>query len=276
MYSSPTSTSSILRTLTFIFSFWALPLQAETQKQEQWEVLQEQSFEPSIFTQGLFVDGDFLLVSSGGFGHSFISKIPLNNSTETANNSPHSTRKYLPKSQFAEGFSLHEGHYYLLTWKAGLAYKLDKNFEHLTSYKLAYEGWGLTSNGQQLIASDGSATLRFLNEHDFSTQRSIKVKHKQQALNKINELEWAQGYIWANVWHDDHIYKINPQDGRVEGKWDLSCLRHKLKLNTPEAVLNGIAWDETRQAFWITGKLWPQRYLIRFKEHGDSSLQALN
>lgn len=224
-----------------------------------FEILEVASFDQSAFTQGYEKVGERFFVSSGGYGHSFIASYDQNGKRLK--------KRRIAKHIFAEGLTEKDGILYLLSWKAGRLFTFDANtLQQLNSLSYSGQGWGLTHDGQHFLLSNGSNIIQFNNLSTFQTEKHISVTNGGKPLFKINELEYAQNALWANVWHDDHIYKIDPLTGKVLNKWDLAKLRRTLKLRNSEAVLNGIAFDESRNAFWITGKLWPKRFLIRFNE----------
>jgi glutamine cyclotransferase len=125
----------------------------------------------------------------------------------------------------------------------------------------AGEGWGLTHDGRELIMSDGSATIRFRDPPTFAVTREIEVRDRGQPLTKLNELEYVDGEIWANIWYDDRIARISPATGEVLGFIDLSTL-YPQSVRSSEAVLNGIAYDAAAKRLFVTGKNWPQLYEI--------------
>lgn len=233
-----------------------------------YEVIAERTHKPNLFTQGFLVDGDHFYESSGLYKQSVLVSYPIAEpaSTWAKISAPFTQKQSIPNKYFAEGLALLNDKLYLLTWQEQTLLVYDKatlNYEKSIPYQ--GEGWGLTTDGKYLIRSDGSDTLYFHNAEDFSVTKSIKVT-ADEAVSNLNELEYAQGFIWANVWYQDHILKIDPVTGKVEGKIDLSELKKSIKLEYEEQVLNGIAWDEQRQAFWVTGKWWPKMFLLRVED----------
>ena len=208
-------------------------------------------------------NGDFI-VSSGLYGQSFVARLDAKMTMVGGIK--------LPKHYFAEGLTFIDDHIYLLTWKAGTLLKLDKDLQLVSSYRYDGEGWGLAYNGQHLLMSDGSARIQFRDPTDFSVVKTLDVRFNGEALSNINELEYAQGALWANVWHSDRIYKISPETGEVLGDWDLSGLRQNENALSREAVLNGIAYDKNKNAFWVTGKLWQRQYLVKLHLNEPSSI----
>lgn len=245
--------STRLATTFFLFS---LIFAYRCAANSAYEVLSETKQDTNIFTQGLVLDSTDLYLSSGRYGMSFIKRISSNDEKYQA----------LPKQLFAEGITVVGDSLFLLTWKAGKLLKLNKKtLQVLQTIHYEGEGWGLTHNHDSFFMSDGSHYIQRRDLNDFSLQSYLRVTHKGKALKKINELEYAEGFLWANVWFSNKIYKIEPSSGEVVGVWDLSELKEDLALSNRESVLNGIAFDKARDAFWVTGKLWPKRFLIRFK-----------
>jgi glutamine cyclotransferase len=236
----------------------------------EFDVIAERTHKTTLFTQGLLVDGDHFYESSGRYGKSLLVSYPIAEpvSTWAKHSAPFSKKQTLPERFFAEGLALHGEHLYLLTWREQSLLIYDKaTLNYLKTIPYKGEGWGLTSDGQQLIRSDGSDTLFFHDPESFALTKTLQVKDGNQPITLINELEFAQGAIWANIWHQDRIIKIAPDSGEVLGEINLKSLKQQLSLNDSEAVLNGIAWDEARQGFWVTGKLWPKLFLISDRNH---------
>ena len=217
--------------------------------------LDERSRPADHFTQGLFFDGQRWWESSGLYGQSWLAEY-----TDPGANPLR--RKWLAANRFAEGLAVHGDRLYLLTYKAGLVqvFRLS-DLKPLETHEYSGEGWGLTTDGKQLIMSDGSDTLTFRDPEDFTVQRRLRVHGGGRQWSQLNELEYAQGLIWANIWQDTHIIAIDPQSGLVRGQIDIGALAPKSE--DPDVVANGIAWDKTRNGLWVTGKFWPKLYLIQ-------------
>lgn len=215
------------------------------------------------FSQGLILDDGLLVESSGLYGQSFIQRYH----PQEPKVAPQT--QHLPRRDFAEGLTRLGDHYWLLTWQQGLARQLDRaSLKTQRVFRYPGEGWGLTQDGQWLIRSDGSDRLHWHSPVDFKLEKSLPVRFGDRPLKGLNELEYASGLIWANVWFDSHIYAINPATGEVVASLDLTPLvlqetgLHPLGLPR-EAVLNGIAYDAQTDSFWITGKRWRRLYRIR-------------
>ncbi|MCW8196619.1 glutaminyl-peptide cyclotransferase [Proteobacteria bacterium 005FR1] len=245
-----------LRSWTLAVVLLASACSAVSTEQLSYEVLAREDHDPEIFTQGLALDGDNFFESSGHYGRSFLLRYPRNGGDNQ--------RLALPRTIFAEGIEVVGDRLYLLSWKSGKAWALDKNtFEVEKEFRYEGEGWGLTHDGQRLILSDGTDRLRFYDEN-FQLLGSRRVHLDGESLRWLNELEYQGGLVWANQWHSDTIYAIDPDSGAVIATVDLAALRPEAAGRSRESVLNGIAWDQAREGFWITGKYWRYRYLVRF------------
>ena len=174
---------------------------------------------------------------------------------------------------FGEGVTIWKDHVYQLTWRNGYMLVYDVKTLQSKGYvpyrdidpKLR-EGWGLTHDGHSLILSDGSADLRFINPDTFKLEKTVRVKSGSKTVTKLNELEFVNGRIFANVWYEDRIACIDPASGKVT-KWiDMAHLRPREVKNDREAVLNGIAWDAKAKRLFVTGKHWPTMYEIELSE----------
>jgi glutaminyl-peptide cyclotransferase len=175
-------------------------------------------------------------------------------------------RHELDARYFAEGLTLVDDRLYQLTWELGTAfvYAVD-DFRQLDSFRYAGEGWGLAFDGEQLIMSDGTPTLRFIDPDDFSLRRTVTVTDNGVPQIYLNELEYIDGEVWANIWHDDRVARIDPADGHIVGWIDLSGL-YPAAQRPGEAVVNGIAWDPESDRIFVTGKLWPAIFEVEFSE----------
>ena len=233
-----------------------------------YTIIAERSHKSSLFTQGLLVkDGNFY-ESSGLYAKSQIVVYPVAEpDTAWARlSAPFLKKQQLPDRFFAEGLTLLNNKLYLLTWQEGTVFVYDaNNFSLIKNLNYKGEGWGLATDGKSLIRSDGSAHLFFHNPETFAVEKKIDVQYKQEAINNLNELEYSEGFIWANVWHDNRIIKINPASGEVVGILDFSEIVNNLHVKDSESVLNGIAYDSNKKAFWITGKEWPKMFLVKLQ-----------
>lgn len=168
---------------------------------------------------------------------------------------------------FGEGIVFFKNKLYQLTYKNGVGFIYDsKTFKQLGKFKYSnLEGWSLTTDGKDLIMSDGTDTLTFLNPYNLQPAKTLRVTDKGLPLKNLNELEFIKGFIYANIWTTNFIAKIDTSNGKVVAKLDLSSLVNEAKNKNPNAdVLNGIAYDSTSDKIFVTGKLWSNIYQIHF------------
>lgn len=224
-----------------------------------YEIVHIYPHDPSAFTQGLvFINGK-LYEGTGEAGHSSLREVDL----ETG----HVLKKVdVPEPYFGEGIALLNNKIYQLTWQhqVGFVYNAD-NFEQVGKFNYSGEGWGLTTDGHSLILSDGSNRIRFLDPDSFRVTKTIAVVDGNLPVKELNELEYVNGEIYANIWHDNRIVTIDPQTGRITGWIDLNGLLPPGDVHDEEAVLNGIAYDQTGNRLFVTGKLWPRLFEIKLK-----------
>jgi glutamine cyclotransferase len=173
-------------------------------------------------------------------------------------------QRALEPQYFGEGLAYSRDRLIQLTWQAGLGFVYDPStFELQRTFDYLGEGWGLTSNDDHLILSDGSTLLRFLDPDTFEERRRTVVRDAGRPLSDLNELEFVGGEVYANVWHNNSVARIDPLSGVVRGWIDLGGLLAPGDVSDPEAVLNGIAYDEAGDRLFVTGKLWPKLFEIR-------------
>ncbi len=228
-------------------------------KQYSVDVVATYPHSTSSYTQGLFFHDGHLYESTGQYGESFFAEVDLE--------SGKALRRFdLDGRYFGEGSQIFDGKLYLLTWRNYVTLIYDsESFRLLRTVTNIREGWGLTTDGKSLIMSDGSSNIYFL-DADFKVQKRIVVKNGKKSVGMLNELEWIDGRIWANVYLTDKIVIINPENGVVEGVVDCEGLLPD-ELRTPETdVLNGIAYNPADGKIYLTGKLWPQLYEVKIKE----------
>ena len=284
---------------------WALSAEPLSERITIYDVnvLAHRPYDRDVFTQGLAIESGKLWVSSGLYGESFVERwdwhegyradtlesaerIASGESAESAKRmaTPKSAESRetgldmstkeerskkehleLPDSVFAEGLTMHRGELFLLTWKSQEMFSLDPDRLEITkSYPLPGEGWGVTSDGESLWISDGTPRIRQWRDGTF--QQTLSVTLRGKPLPRLNELEWIDGKIWANVWLTDQIVIISPTTGRITGIADLTNLlpKHERRRNTD--VLNGIAQDPETGDIWVTGKRWPTMFRIELVE----------
>lgn len=215
----------------------------------------------SSFTQGLiFYKGD-LYEGTGEYGRSHLLKVGLNNGQAQQKIS-------LDPKYFGEGITILRDTVYQLTWqeKVVFAYTL-KDFKKVKEFKIDTQGWGITTNGQELIVSDGSSNLYYYNPSTFQLLRTQSVTEGGSLSYNLNELEYIDGYIYANQWQAPYILKIDPGSGAIVGKIDLTDVWNRVKAKDPKVdVPNGIAYDTATKRIYITGKKWPELYEIELSK----------
>ena len=220
-----------------------------------YEVVAEHPHDPGAFTQGLIVSDGALLESTGQYGASDLRRVTPDTG-QVLQATP------LSATLFGEGLARVDDRLYQLTWKAGRCLVYDAD-DLSPVGELAYqgEGWGLTSDGERLYMSDGGPGIQVRDPTDFHLIERIAVTDAGRPVTRLNELEWIQGLIWANVWQETRIAVISPEDGEVVAWLDLGDLAGR---QGPGAdVLNGIAYDPVGGRVLVTGKWWPRLYQIR-------------
>ena len=209
------------------------------------------------FTEGLFFDQGKLYESTGLSGRSKIrAKVDLKTGKAAAETS-------LPNGAFGEGACVMNGELYVLTYTEGKIFVFDPETLALKRTIDGYprEGWGLTTDGARLYAGDGSSHLYILDQNG-KTARTIDVRDGGNAVENINELEWIDGKIWANIWMTTDIVIINPETGKVETRLDCGELKDSIPHQNTDDVLNGIAYDKENEKIYLTGKRWQSLFVF--------------
>jgi glutamine cyclotransferase len=210
----------------------------------------------TAYTQGLVVEQGAETLLEGTGRDSSLRRVDL----QTGNIEQ---AYWLPDESFGEGITRFGDKVIQLTWHGQKGYVYDsESFEVLGEFSYPHEGWGITHDDNHLIVSDGTDIIRFWDPQTFREIRRVQVKSQSGPLSQLNELEFVNGEIWANIWHTDAIARISPEDGRVLGWIDLRGLMDPQLLSDPEAVLNGIAHDRDSGRLFVTGKLWPLLFEI--------------
>ena len=226
---------------------------------DTYRIINEYPHDPGAFTQGLAYRDGFLYEGTGLWGRSSLRCVELE--TGRILQIQHLNRRY-----FGEGITLWQERIIQLTWQSQVGFVYDREtFEPLRDFSYPTEGWGLTHNGQRLIMSDGTDTLYFLDPQTFQQVGNIKVRERGQPIAKLNELEYVNGEILANVWETNRIVRITPSTGQVIGWIDLSNiinLEPIPRTERPQNILNGIAYDAQGDRLFVTGKLWPKLFEI--------------
>ncbi|MCG8412673.1 MAG: glutaminyl-peptide cyclotransferase [Pseudomonadales bacterium] len=246
-----------MRVLAILIVFLAVPVAAQEELTRYgYRIINTYPHDIQAFTQGLFFHDGYLYEGTGKEGRSSLSKVNLDDAGVLMS-------KALSNRYFGEGIELVGEKIYQLTWKSHMVFVYDKNsFEQLGTHYNATEGWGLAYDGEQLILSDGTSQLQFIDPENFVPTRRVNVTLNGSPINNLNELEYIDGEVWANVWQTDFIVRIDPDSGNVNSLVDLTGLSEQTELGSFEAVLNGIAWDSEQQRLFVTGKHWANLFEI--------------
>ncbi|MCM1151404.1 MAG: glutaminyl-peptide cyclotransferase [Alistipes sp.] len=208
------------------------------------------------YTQGLLYADGMLWEGTGQYGQSLLRKTDLANGRSE-------TVARLPHSQFGEGIALLKGKLYQLTWHANTCHVYDAATRRkIREFRYPGEGWGLTTDGEKLYMTDGSAKIYTVDPATFRREKRTTVTFEGQPVDFLNELEWIEGKIWANVYTTDRIVIIDPPTGRVEGVVDLAGLLPREEQGPETDVLNGIAYDAATKRIFVTGKNWSRIFEI--------------
>jgi glutaminyl-peptide cyclotransferase len=229
-----------------------------------YDVVHTYPHDPSAFTEGLFYLNGFLYESTGLEQHSSIRKVQLETGAVLQ-------KIDIPPQYFGEGIVAWGGHLISLTWKSEIGFVFDLSTLKLQR-KFSYhgEGWALTQDGRQLIMSDGTPELRFINPKTLQETNRLTVNLDGKPIHNVNELEWVKGEIYANIWQSNYILRIDPRTGDVVGLINLSGLLSASEhVGGPDGVLNGIAYDAKDDRLFVTGKNWPKLFEIRLRPTGE-------
>ena len=226
----------------------------------RWTIVKSYPHDPRAFTEGLLWHDGRLYESTGMVGQSSIRAVRLADGRVLR-------RATVPPPYFGEGIAVWKDHLVSLTWRGqkGFVWRLS-DFRKTGEFTYAGEGWALTSDGRRLIMSDGTADLRFLDPETLKETGRITVTDGGQPVRMLNELEYVDGEILANVWMTPRIARIDPASGHVIDWIDLSDLIRKVRIDDMDNVLNGIAWDRTGRRLFVTGKRWPKLFEIRLEK----------
>jgi glutamine cyclotransferase len=211
------------------------------------------------YTQGLVIYNNKILESTGQKGHSWIAEV-------NPGSGQHEKKVTLDARYFGEGITVLNNKMYQLTWEERTGFIYDaRTYKKLGEFKYNTPGWGLTHDNKSLIMSDGTDKLYFMDTTNLQVVKTVTVTDPSGVkVKNLNELEYVDGYVFANVYETAMILKIDPDNGKVMGRLDLSALATETKRIYPNAdVLNGIAYDKNSKALLVTGKLWPKSYLIK-------------
>jgi len=247
---------ALIVAISLLFTLSAVAQHAP--KADTFKVIHTYPHDADAFTQGLIYQDGHLYESTGLNGKSSVRIVDLS--------SGRVLKQYdLAEKYFGEGLTSWGNDLIQLTWRAELGFVYDRaTLAWKKSFAYKGEGWGLTHDDQQLILSDGTPMLRFLDPKSFAEKKKITVTdEKGQPVANLNELEYIRGEVYANIWQTDEIIRISPQTGKVLGRIDLTGLLDKSQLASSDAVLNGIAYDAKTDRLFVTGKLWPKLFEIK-------------
>ncbi len=222
-----------------------------------YKIVNTYPHDTGAFTEGLIYSDGYLYESTGLNGQSSIRRVDLTTGDVLQEHS-------LPLQYFGEGMTIIDNRVIQLTWQSNIGFIYDKNtLAVLSNFTYPTEGWGLTFNGTQLIMSDGTSKLYFLNATTFQRTGQVYVYDGDSPIVNINELEYVNGDVYANIWQLNKIAIINPENGQVKGWIDLAGF--PAPLQTGDNVLNGIAYDQQNDRLFVTGKQWPKLYQIELE-----------
>jgi glutaminyl-peptide cyclotransferase len=219
----------------------------------------------SAFTQGLVIEYGRLFESTGQEGSSWIAEVELATGKQDK-------KVVLAKPYFGEGITILNKKIYQLTWKSkkGFVYDID-TFEKVNEFEYGYEGWGITHNGKNLIVSDGTDKLHFLDTATLKQVSELRVTQNLSQIDQLNELEFIDGYLFANRWMTNEVVKIDLSNGYVVGRLNLAELAREANQKNPNAdVLNGIAYEKKSGLLLVTGKWWPFLFALRLDKVEES------
>ncbi len=242
-----------MRSTVFFLLFIALlpcKVFAQSTPSLSWSLLRTIPRESQHFTQGLVYADQQLFESTGRYGQSVVIAYDATTFTEQR-------RKKLSADIFGEGLTFLHGRLYQLSWKSQQLFVYNAALQLLQTLPIQGEGWGLTTDGSSLIMSNGSNTLQFLDPQTGKIQHALPVSDTEKIWTQINELEWIDGYILANIWISNTVLLIDAKTGRVAGNYDFSMLDNAVKNKSADDVLNGLAWNPSTQTLLVTGKNWP-------------------
>ena len=229
-----------------------------------YEVVNTYPHDETAFTQGLFFKNGVLYETTGQYGQSSVRRVDLESGAVEK-------KRFLPAVVFGEGSVAWEDKIIVLTWRSGQGYVLDaETLKVQKRFKYAGEGWGLTHDGARLIMSDGTATLRFLDPETLKETGNLNVTYRGEPLASLNELEWVDGALFANVWGSEAIVRIDMKSGEVDAVADMRGLLSDDEItNGKPDVLNGIAYDPSTDRLFVTGKYWPKLFEVTLKPDID-------
>ncbi len=256
--------------LLIISTVWFQGKKANTSVENQsvpasicsYHVVNTYPHDSQAFTQGLFYNQGFLYEGTGLYGESSLRKVELTTGKVLQ-------KVLLAQRYFGEGIALWQNRIVQLTWKSQVGFVYNQEtFNQEREFTYPTEGWGITNDGDRLIMSDGTDNLYFLDPETFTQLGSIKVRYHGKPVRRLNELEYINGEVFANIWTTNFIARISPDTGEVLSLLDLRGLNPDAGKKGQD-VLNGIAYDREKKRLFVTGKLWPKLYEIEIVKSGD-------
>ena len=239
--------------LVVIWNLEQTPIDSVSPRLYTYQIIKTHPHDTTAFTEGLVFNNGVLYESTGEYGYSSLRQVNLENGDVQH-------EVLLPNKYFGEGITVVNNSLIQLTWRENYGFIYDKEtFSLLGNFSYSSEGWGLTFNGSELIMSDGTSKLSFLDPVTFQKVGQVSVHDGNTPVTNINELEFINGDVYANIWMQQKIAIINPQTGTVEGWIDVTGIYQS---NNLDDVLNGIAYDSQTNRLLITGKDWPNLYEI--------------
>jgi glutamine cyclotransferase len=249
--------AAVLLTMLFLFGQSSHPTQVKRTPEYTFDVVRVFPHDRTAYTQGLAYRDGFLYEGTGLTGHSSLRKVRLETGEVLQ-------RVDLAPDIFGEGITLFKNQVVQITWKSKIGFVYTLNDFHLQrNFSYTGEGWGLATNGRDLFMSDGTPEIRVLDSSTFAVKRRFQVHDGDTPIDQLNELEFVEGEIYANVWQTNRIARISPQNGKVLGWIDLTGLLSPVFRVESDGVLNGIAYDPERKRLFVTGKLWPSIFEIK-------------
>lgn len=259
---SGSRTAQKRRAATVAFVFLLLPLSAIGAPLLAHEIVATLPHDARDFTQGLAIHHGELFESTGQIRESAIVRKRLADGVATQ-------RRALPADQFGEGLARAGERWVQLTWTSGIAWVYDLALKPVARFRYDGEGWGLAYDGREFLMSNGSARIARRDPETFRVLGTIEVRDGGVPVGRLNELEFANGWLYANVWQSERVAVIDPRNGAVRGWHELSALKKGFAKpagwNESDHVLNGIAWNPDNGHFYLTGKYWPVLYEMKFE-----------
>jgi glutamine cyclotransferase len=229
-------------------------------KINRYNVINSYPHDRHAFTQGLFYHKGSLFESTGQETESSLREVELNTGKVIR-------QLNLESSLFGEGITLYQDRIFQVTWRSKVGFVYEKEtFRQLNKIYYSTEGWGLTTLGDKIVMSDGTNILYFYEPELFTVSSKIEVYDNEKMIDSLNELEFINGEIWANIWMKDQIARIDPVSGKVKAYIDLQGILPQSDRNSDTEVLNGIAYDKDSKRIFVTGKRWPKLFEINIIE----------